>query len=441
MVSERWLKSGLMLIIPAVVFGIISLSRGGQRSSTVLSAWLSPDIPAQISLPLGTASQIYGFRANPNVPTHLMLDNPNPGLSFTAEVRGNGQRVAVLGGGMQNAVLTLGPGEGLYEVEFKSDSGGMPGSVSLMVSDTTSALADTVSPPSGVCSLSSAIDAGVNIRSGPSFDYTVLGVLPHGSFLTPDARSENGWYRVYVNAQDGWVLGSMVNLHGPCQDLLLSAPIPSGISVTPMPVAQMVPCNVTPASTVNVNVRSGPGTTFPVIGSLAVGSSLLVSGRSDNDWYTVTAGGQQGWVSGSVVTLNGLCDELALAAPTPLPTPLPIAPYDTGTFSLVADRDGGNQVSEVISYPDGDRADLIEVDVANLYFQPPDNYREFALSLQCTGTGAEFVRWGAPENPMLACGSSITLPFLYDYSAQTLAVTLPQGPGYVSYTLSASVIR
>jgi hypothetical protein len=118
-------------------------------------------------------------------------------------------------------------------------------------------------------------------------------------------------------------------------------------------------------------------------------------------------------------------------------TPLPVAPFDSGTFSLVTDRDGGSQVSEEISYPDGDRADLVQVNVANLFFQPPDNYREFTLTLNCTGTGAEFVRWGAPENPLHSCGSAISLPFLYDYSQQFLSITLTQ-PGYVQYTLVAA---
>jgi hypothetical protein len=53
------------------------------------------------------------------------------------------------------------------------------------------------------------------------------------------------------------------------------------------------------------------------------------------------------------------------------------------------------------------------------------------------------VRWGAPENPMMACGSTITIPFLYDYNHQVFTVILPDGsqPGYVSYTLSAVATR
>jgi uncharacterized protein YraI len=430
MMSERsflWLKPGLIFVVPIVIFGIVLLNRGG--GATVLSAWLSPDVPTQINLPLGTASQIYGFRSNPTAPTHLLLNSSNPALAFTAEVRSSaGQRVAVLGGGLQNAMLTLAPGEHLYEVEFKSDSASVPGAVSLMVSEQVVENASVNgAAPTGVCSLSSALEAGVNVRLGPGEEHNVLTVLPRGSFLTPDARSDNGWYRVLVNNQIGWVLGSVVNLNGPCHTLLLSAPIP--VVPTAVPAAT---CSVSAAT--NVNIRSGPGTNFAVIGALRAGASLPVSGRSDNGWYVVTSGEQQGWVSGAVVTASGLCHLMPLVAPA---TPLPSAPYDAATFALVTDRDGSNQFSEVISYPDGDGADLIQVSVTNLYFQPPDNYREFTLTLHCTGPGAEHVRWGAPENPVHVCGSAIRLPFLYDYSQQVLTVVLGQ-PGYVQYTLAAS---
>jgi hypothetical protein len=184
-----------------------------------------------------------------------------------------------------------------------------------------------------------------------------------------------------------------------------------------------------------VNIRNGPGLNYSVVGSLLPGSPLPVNGRSDNNWYSV---GQQAWVSGSVVILEGACDALSVPPPA-----LPVAPLDSATFPLVADRDGSGQISEIISYPDGDRADLIEFNVANLYFQPPDNYREFSVSLVCTGTGFEQVRWGAPENPVLACGSTITIPFLYDYNHQLFTVILPDGsqPGYVSYTLAAAVTQ
>ena len=54
-----------------------------------------------------------------------------------------------------------------------------------------------------------------------------------------------------------------------------------------------------------VNIRSGPSTAYPAIGSLFPGSSLNVVGSNNGlTWYVVDYNGQQGWVSGSVTELG-----------------------------------------------------------------------------------------------------------------------------------------
>ncbi len=56
-----------------------------------------------------------------------------------------------------------------------------------------------------------------------------------------------------------------------------------------------------------VNVRSGPGTLYTVIGQLAAGSSADITGRdsAENDWLRIDFGGQEGWVAFSVVDVTG----------------------------------------------------------------------------------------------------------------------------------------
>ncbi len=52
-----------------------------------------------------------------------------------------------------------------------------------------------------------------------------------------------------------------------------------------------------------LNVRGGPGSTHPIIGTAKQGDNLPVSGRNqDGAWLEVTIpGGQKGWVSASLV--------------------------------------------------------------------------------------------------------------------------------------------
>jgi hypothetical protein len=187
----------------------------------------------------------------------------------------------------------------------------------------------------------------------------------------------------------------------------------------------------------NVNIRTGPGTTYTVSASLAYGLSVSVVGQSRNGWYQVAFNSQTGWVSGSVISLTGSCVQL------PDVTPAEISVSQTNSFTnplqLNLDRDGWGNVSDRLSYMETDPRDLILMTVTNLTTLSPDNYREFSLTLFCSGAGMDFVRWGAPEQPTLHCGNSVVLPATWTYAQQRIAVTLLDRSGLsdVNYMLYA----
>ena len=70
-----------------------------------------------------------------------------------------------------------------------------------------------------------------------------------------------------------------------------------------------------------VNVRKGPGVSFPVIAGLRAGDAVTVLGvnEPDRNWaFVQTAAGKQGWVSLSLLTLSGSAADLpAVAARNP----------------------------------------------------------------------------------------------------------------------------
>lgn len=100
-----------------------------------------------------------------------------------------------------------------------------------------------------------------------------------------------------------------------------------------------------------MNVRGGPGTNFPVIGSAATGSSYAITGKNeDGSWYQVCcfADDKKGWVSASLVTVQGDAAAVTLAEdiPTPEPTatPVPTAtpdPNATATPTAAPAASGG----------------------------------------------------------------------------------------------------
>jgi N-acetylmuramoyl-L-alanine amidase len=84
-----------------------------------------------------------------------------------------------------------------------------------------------------------------------------------------------------------------------------------------------------------VNVRSGPGTQYDIIGQLNSGNEVLITGRSneESDWLRVDFLGRDGWLAYFTVTVVGDANDLpivlpratnatALAAPMPTPAAL-----------------------------------------------------------------------------------------------------------------------
>jgi uncharacterized protein YraI len=247
----------------------------------------------------------------------------------------------------------------------------------------------------------------------------------------------------------------------------------SNVQSTPAPVVQAPAdrCTITGAGP--VNVRSGPGTNYNILGSLNPGQFLDVTGvSSDRMWYTVNYNNLQGWVSASVVSLNGPCgsipvaqapappqsaptqdpnaggnntvvqptatapQEQPIAAPTATVPSQPVAPQDQDT-QLSLDRNNGGQFNEQISAPDGDNMDRIFASVGN--FDSTSTFVKYNVTLICAGTGTEAVRWGpnASEVPHL-CNTSIELIFTNDSNSHAVVVSLPPGgstPAFVNYTL------
>ncbi len=118
------------------------------------------------------------------------------------------------------------------------------------------------------------------------------------------------------------------------------APPTATLDTQPAPTATLAPTlPVTPTEALGptltvaqgVNVRSGPGTEYPVIGGLQPGNAVPVLGRDVSaNWlviaYSGGAGGQ-GWVAKMVVNLSGDANSLpVLAAAAPPPTAVPVAP-------------------------------------------------------------------------------------------------------------------
>ncbi len=122
--------------------------------------------------------------------------------------------------------------------------------------------------------------ARVNVRSGPSTGYTIVGVLEQGDRVTVTATNGN-WYRINWNSGNAYVSASYL------------ARVGSAVPTEPPSSS-----GSTYYATAKVNVRSGPSTSYSVVGGLAKDQRVTVTGSSGN-WYRISWNNGSAYVSAS----------------------------------------------------------------------------------------------------------------------------------------------
>jgi len=125
----------------------------------------------------------------------------------------------------------------------------------------------------------------LNVRSGAGTGHSVISKVKQGQVLQVIGQ-ENGWFKVTVNGQNGYVSGDFVTTGGK-----------TGTTVQ----------QGTGTYTVNVsslNVRTGPSTSHTVLGSVNKGKTVQVVGEVQ-DWFKINFNGGTGYVSKDFVTKGG----------------------------------------------------------------------------------------------------------------------------------------
>jgi len=105
-------------------------------------------------------------------------------------------------------------------------------------------------------------------------------------------------------------------------------PTPTPEPQTPIPTPQPLPPTV--VANTNLNVRSGPGVAYPIVGLLQTGQTAEVTGVSaDRNWWQIQFPGvpdERAWLAASYTTATNTGNVLIVKAP-PLPaTPTPVPP-------------------------------------------------------------------------------------------------------------------
>ncbi|MFK4307065.1 peptidoglycan endopeptidase LytF [Bacillus sp. RC242] len=127
----------------------------------------------------------------------------------------------------------------------------------------------------------------LNVRSGAGTGHNVISKVKSGQVLQVIGQ-ENGWFKVSVNGQTGYVSGDFVTTGGN-----------KGTTTTVQQGTGTYTVNVS-----SLNVRTGPSASHTVLGSVNKGKTVQVVGEVQ-DWFKINFNGGTGYVSKDFVTKGG----------------------------------------------------------------------------------------------------------------------------------------
>ena len=143
------------------------------------------------------------------------------------------------------------------------------------------------------CTVRVTATNGLNLRSSASTTSSVVTVLPTGAELTVTSVESNGWLGVRTGSgRTGYVSGEFVEYVSGPTDTPDPEPEPD-----PEPDGFEVGQTVRVTAEPSLRLRSGPGTNYEAITSLATGVRLTITSIESNGWLGVeTASGVEGYV-------------------------------------------------------------------------------------------------------------------------------------------------
>jgi N-acetylmuramoyl-L-alanine amidase len=150
----------------------------------------------------------------------------------------------------------------------------------------------------------------INVRSGPGTQFEIVGQLAEGDAVPVNGRESEAtrWYHIILpDGQQGWVSSFTVDLNGE----------PDGLPIIE-PDGEIQATSVVRIITYGrVNVRSGPGINYDVVGQLDVGEEAPALARNNrsNDWLYIEHEIVNGWVAYFTVDVIGDAGTLPIRVP------------------------------------------------------------------------------------------------------------------------------
>ena len=121
----------------------------------------------------------------------------------------------------------------------------------------------------------------VNIRTGPSIKHRIIGQLERGQQITAVGAASGQWIRVRLAGSVAYMSANYLNTTG------------RGLPAAPT----RINTSGTKVTTVDLNVRSGAGMTHRIVGTLAEGTKITLTGKLSRGYAQLNYKGHRRWVS------------------------------------------------------------------------------------------------------------------------------------------------
>ena len=141
----------------------------------------------------------------------------------------------------------------------------------------------------------------VYMRSGPGTTYGVIRTIPAGTTVEVTGSAQNGYLPVTWSGSSGYASAAYLTAG-------------SGGSTPP---TQTGPTGIRYVIDGNLNLRSGPASSYGVIAVMPDGAQVSLTGRIANGYSEVVWSGRNGWAASQYLGASGG------TSPTPLPTQPP----------------------------------------------------------------------------------------------------------------------
>jgi uncharacterized protein YraI len=314
---------------------------------------------------------------------------------------------------------------------------------------TLPALVPSVVKESNMSPVEGTTTTQVNVRAGPSTASESLGMVsPFVKVQIIGKDASGSWYQIiYAGSENGkgWVRAEYAQVNTPAEIPLVETTAGSGSGLSGLVIQK-------------INVRSGPGTEYELLGMLNPNDVVFITGKdAGGAWMQIefaSALDGKGWVTGEFLQVGNIetvpligvaADETTIpinATPTPnaivesamqdgdsMQVPLAVVFFSpTGSRAI--------QVSGDVSAPNGDVEDWIQFTTAGEIVE---------IEVTCTGNTLRAELW-KDEKPLddffLSCGdkSFVTVASNSRYFFRISESSVNE-PEYTNYILSMESIR